>query len=430
MKIYAIILASGVGSRYNSDKPKQFEKIGGKTILEHTIEIFDNSIVDAIIVIITPEYRFLCEKILKKNNYKKDIKILNGGATRKESSYIGVSSISDDEAKVIIHDCARPFLSNRIINDCVSALDKYDAIDVAIPSADTIITVDGSIIKNIPDRKLLMRGQTPQCFKLSLIRKAHELCKNDDNFTDDCGMIVKNNLSKVYVVNGENENIKITYPSDIYIADKIFQFKKIEMSNDIDLTKLKKKVIVVFGGNSEIGSEIIELAKNFGAIIYAFSRVNGCDICDYKNVQKVLKDVYEKENAIDLIINSTSILKLEKLENRDISDITNEIMINYIGAVNIAKASIEYLKKSKGELQLYACSLYIRGRELYSTYSSSKAAIVNFSQALSEELYEYGIRVNVISPEKSELLRPKEVAYKSLCTFLSNVNGQVVDIKV
>ena len=151
LKNYGIILASGTGSRYGADIPKQFIKIAGKTILEHTIEIFEKSSnIDETIIVITPEYRLKAEDILLKNNYKKVSKILNGGETRKESSYIGISSIEDEQANVIIHDCARPFLTQRIIDDCVKALEKYDAIDVAIPSADTIIKIKDNIIENIP----------------------------------------------------------------------------------------------------------------------------------------------------------------------------------------------------------------------------------------------------------------------------------------
>ena len=116
MKNYGIILASGSGSRYSSDIPKQFIKIAGKTVLEHTIEIFEKSNnIDATILVITPDYRHIAENLLLKNNYKKVIKLLNGGATRKESSYIGITSINDDEANVIIHDCARPFCQKKLL---------------------------------------------------------------------------------------------------------------------------------------------------------------------------------------------------------------------------------------------------------------------------------------------------------------------------
>ena len=101
MKNYGIILASGSGARYKSDVPKQFVKIAGKTVLEHTLDIFEkNPHIDYTILVITPDYRQIAEEILLKNNYKKIIKLLNGGETRKDSSYIGISSIEDDEANV------------------------------------------------------------------------------------------------------------------------------------------------------------------------------------------------------------------------------------------------------------------------------------------------------------------------------------------
>ena len=224
MKNYAIILASGTGNRYGAEIPKQFVKIAGKTVFEHTIEVFQKSkYIDSIIVVITPEYRYFAEELLLKNKFDKVVKLLNGGETRKESSSIGVNSIEDSEANVIIHDCARLFVTDRIIKDCVDALDKYTAIDVAIPATDTVITVNNNFIESIPERSSLMLSQTPQCFKLSLIKKAHELSKGDNNFTDDCGLIVKYGLSEIFIVKGDTENIKITYPSDINLAEEILK---------------------------------------------------------------------------------------------------------------------------------------------------------------------------------------------------------------
>ena len=296
-KNYAIILASGSGSRYGNELPKQFVKIAGKTILEHTIEIFENAPeIDNICVVITPEYRYVAENILLKNNYKKVVSLLNGGETRKDSSFIGISSIVEEDANVIIHDCARPFLSQRIIKDCVEALKNYDAIDVAIPTADTIIEVDEkNTIKNIPVRANLRRGQTPQCFKLSVIKKAHELSKNDKNFTDDCGLIVKYNLCDVYVVEGEIENIKITYPSDIYMADRLFQLKSSIYPQEENLANIEGKTIVVFGGTSGIGKCVCDLASKYNAKVFGCGSSTGCDITSYDNVAEFLKDVYAKQ---------------------------------------------------------------------------------------------------------------------------------------
>lgn len=446
MKNYGIILASGIGNRYNNEIPKQFVKIAGKTVLEHTIEIFEKSdLIDAVIIVITPEYRHTAEDILLKNHYTKCVGLLNGGATRKESSFIGVSSIRDDEANVLIHDCARPFLSQRIIKDCIEALDKYSAVDVAIPSADTIIQVDdNNCITDIPDRVLLRRGQTPQGFKLSLIKKAHELAKKDSNFTDDCGLILKYNLAEIYVVEGDTQNIKITYPSDIYLADRLFQVRSTLFPNEQSLEDLEGKVIVVFGGSSGIGKCICDLADEYNANIFSTSKSGGCDITLYDNVAKYLEKVYRKSHKIDYVICSAGVLRMGKLIDRDIEDIRQDIEVNYIGSINVAKASIPYLQKTKGGLLLFASSSYTRGRAFYSTYSSTKAGIVNLSHALAEELSSENIRVNVINPERTatpmrfrafgqeplgSLLAPEIVAEASLKTLLSDLTGQVIDVR-
>lgn len=445
IKNYGIILASGTGSRYKSDVPKQFVKIAGKTVLEHTLDIFENSAyIDAVILVITPDYRQLAEEILLKNNFKKVIKLLNGGETRKESSYIGISSIDDKEANVIIHDCARPFLTERIIKDCAEALKQYDAVDVAIPSADTIIKVQDNVIENIPDRKFLMRGQTPQCFKLSVIKKAHNLSENDSNFTDDCGLIVKYGLGKVFVVEGDMENIKITYPSDIYMADRLFQVRSTLFPQEQNLSDLKDKVIAIFGGTSGIGEAISEMAKEYGAKVYASSTRTGVDITNYKNVEQFLEGINRETGKIDYVINSAGVLRIGKLLDREIEDIKNDININYIGSINVAKASIPYLQKTKGCMLMFASSSYTRGRALYSTYSSTKAGIVNLVQALSEELISDGIRINTINPERTatpmrfkafgkepegSLLEVDKVAEASLKTLLSDLTGQVIDVR-
>lgn len=445
LKNYGIILASGTGSRYNSDIPKQFIKIAGKTVLEHTVEIFENSDkIDEIILVITPDYRHIAESILLKNNFKKITKLLNGGATRKDSSYIAISSIEDDEANVLIHDCARPFLTEQIIENCVEALEKYSAVDVAIPSADTIIKVKDGIIDSIPNRAELQRGQTPQCFKLSLIKKAHEMSHGDNNFTDDCGLIVKYNLADVYVVQGSGENIKITYPEDIFMADRLFQIRSSIYPETTSLEKIKDKVIVIFGGTSGIGKCIADLGEEYGGKIYSASTRSGCDITNYDDVCKFLEKVNSENGHIDYVINSAGVLKMGKLLDREIADIKKDIEINYIGSINVAKASISYLQKTKGGILLFASSSYTRGRALYSTYSSTKAGIVNLAQALAEELISDGIKINVINPERTatpmrfkafgqepagSLLQPEKVAEASLKTLLSDLTGQVIDVR-
>ena len=443
----AIILASGTGERTGLQIPKQFMKVAGKMVIEHTLDTFENhQEIDEIIIVSHINHVEFVKDTVLKNNYKKIKKVLAGGATRRESSFIGISAIEHNGGKVLIHDAVRPFLHNSIITNCIRALDEYSAIDVAIPSADTLIEVDdNNIIKNIPERKMFRRGQTPQAFDLSLIRKAHELANKDINVnvTDDCGLILKYNLAEVFVVEGDDYNHKITYPIDVAIADKLFQMKTIAV-NSADKEKLKDKVMVVFGASKGIGESTVELAKKYNCKVYGFSRSNGVDVQNYIDVEKALKTVYEKEKRIDYIVNTAGILRMGQLSLRVLSDITNEINVNYVGCVNIAQNAHQYLKESKGGLLFYTSSSYTRGRALYSIYSSTKAAIVNLTQALSEEWEKDEIRINVICPERTatpmrysnfgkepegSLLSSEKVAEVTINTLLSNFTGQVIDVK-
>lgn len=222
-KVFAVILAAGSGERLGERIPKQFIRIAGKTLMEHTIKAFEKARgVDEIILVTNPGFGAETNKVLSRNRYKKLKSVLNGGKIRMESSAIGVNAVEDDDAKVLIHDVARPFVSERIINDCVKALDKHEAVGVAIPSSDTIIKVRDYLISDIPPRKEMMRIQTPQAFRAGLIKKAHTLAKGDKDIdvTDDCALILKYRLSGIFVVMGEESNIKITHKKDLYLAER------------------------------------------------------------------------------------------------------------------------------------------------------------------------------------------------------------------
>jgi len=447
MKTYAIILASGRGKRFKSQLPKQFTKLAGKLVIEHTISIFEkHPLIDEIIIVTLPEYISRVEELIIKNEWKKVSKILIGGNTRQESSFIGINSIKEPEALVLIHDAVRPLVSDRIISEVIKSLAKYDAVDVAIPSTDTIIEVgDNKIIKKIPKRDYYWRGQTPQGFKLSIIKKAHMLAKQDNftEITDDCGLIIHYKLAKVFVVKGEESNIKITTPLDIYIADKLFQLRTIKLVEDTKLENLKGKVGIVFGASRGIGKSIVELAKKLNIKIFGFSRKNGIDISKERQVEKVLKEIYTKEGKIDFIIVTAGILRKKPLINFSLKEIMEQINTNYVGSINVAKLSFPYLKESKGHLILFSSSSYTRGRAFYSIYSSTKAAIVNLAQALSEEWAQYGIKINVICPERTAtpmrfenfgrepletLLSPEKVAKVTLSVLNTEITGQVIEV--
>ena len=224
MKNIAIILASGTGERFGENIPKQFYQFEGKTLLEHAIDAFEkNKNIDEIILVTNPKFRDLAENILNKNDYKKITKVLNGGKTRVESSYIGTSETPKD-ANVLIHDAVRAFVTQKIIDDNIEALKKHEAVGTAIESIDTIIQVDkNNVITAIPPRKFLKRVQTPQSFRANLIKKAHELALKDENasFTDDCGLILRYNLAPIHIVDGDKINLKITQKNDLKIIENL-----------------------------------------------------------------------------------------------------------------------------------------------------------------------------------------------------------------
>jgi 2-C-methyl-D-erythritol 4-phosphate cytidylyltransferase len=225
-KNLAIILAGGTSSRIDGDLPKQFFTLAGKTILQHSIEKFEHHpCIDHIFLVIHEKFLNKAEEIVRKSGHKKVVKILPGGQTRQESSRIGVTAANPGEYEnVLIHDAARPFVSKKNIDDIFAALNTYEAVNIAVPSPDTIIEInDKNLVKNIPDRKYLRRVQTPQGFKWDLIQKAHQLAleKGITNATDDCSLILTFKLADIYVVEGSEKNIKITYHWDLQIAEKM-----------------------------------------------------------------------------------------------------------------------------------------------------------------------------------------------------------------
>lgn len=456
MKNIAIILAGGTGQRLGESVPKQFLKVAGKKVIEHTLDVFQNHPqIEEIAVVSHPNHINEVETLLIKNHYTKLKKILQGGKERYHSSLAAINAYDmGEDINLIFHDAVRPLVNNRIISDCISALKTYNAVDVAIKTTDTIIQASSTdCITGIPLREHLRNGQTPQAFKLSTIKRAYELALQDSEFrtTDDCGVVYKYLPEEsVYIVNGEQFNMKLTYKEDLFLLDKLFQLRSASLQN-MEITEhsrcsLPTSVIVVFGGSYGIGKNIVEICERYGAHVYSFSRsVNGVDVSNQEDIVKALKEVFEKEGRIDTVINTAGALNKEPLVNMDYADVYQSINVNYIGSVIIAKESYPYLRKSKGALLLFTSSSYTRGRSLYSLYSSSKAAIVNFTQAISEEWYDQGIRINCINPERtktpmrtrsfgmepeSTLLDPKIVAIVSVNTVFSSLTGEVIDVKI
>lgn len=450
-KNVAVILAGGVGSRLGLSTPKQFFKVAGKMVVEHTIDAFEsNPHIHEIAIVSNPFYISDFESMVIKNGWKKVKKILKGGQERYHSSLSAIRAYGDDDVNLIFHDAVRPLVSQRILNDVIAALKDYRAIDVAMPATDTIIQVDDQFIQTIPDRNRLMRGQTPQAFHLPVIRQAYEIALQDPHFsvTDDCGVVVKYLPDvPVYVVTGEESNMKLTYKEDTYLLDKFFQLRKSELNAlpDGEEDDFKGRVAVVFGGSYGIGADVARILEERGAKVFSYSRsMNGTDVGNREHVRKALQEVSAQGGRIDYVINTAGLLNREPLVSCDYQTICNAVNTNYMGTVNVALEAFPYLKETKGKLVFFTSSSYTRGRAFYSIYSSTKAAIVNFVQAVAQEWEPFGISVNCINPERTKtpmrihnfgiepdntLLTSEKVAVTTVLSLLSGFTGQVIDVK-
>lgn len=453
----AVILAAGSGERSGFDQPKQMMKLAGRPLVEHTITVFQNSPdIDEILVVTNPFCIGRIEDMVLAQRFSKVKAILHGGKERYESSLSAIAAYEDraqrDRVRLIFHDAVRPLVDDRIIHDVVQALDHYNAVDVVVPTTDTIVSADpvSNTIASIPDRSLLRNGQTPQGFALETIRQAYQLAMRDPGFrtTDDCGVVLKYMPDeKIYLVTGEHKNIKLTYAEDLHILDKLLQLRSrrsLERADKKLLSELKNKVILIFGGTSGIGAEMACVAEAFQAKVLRVSRRTGVDVGDMASVKAVIEHALLEHGRIDHIVNAAAVLSKQPLLNMGYAEVTAAIQVNYVGAVNVAMAGFEALRQSRGQLLNFTSSSYTYGRAQYSLYSSSKAAVVNLTQALAEEWHLEGVRVNCINPERTDtpmrrkafgieptatLLDPRHVAVRALLVLLAPTSGQVFDVR-
>ena len=220
-----VIVSAGRGSRMKADINKQFLKIGDKEVIAHTIDKFYNNenIGEIIIVVREDEKEFFQENVIDKYGYK-NIKIAFGGKERQDSVYNGLKALDKNCEIVLIHDGARPFVTDEIIETSIECAQKYNCAIVGVPVKDTIkIVNENNDVCDTPSRNKLWSIQTPQVFDYSLIMKAHEKAKVDKYYGTDDSMLMEYLGYNVKVVEGSYNNIKITTPEDLKIAEEILR---------------------------------------------------------------------------------------------------------------------------------------------------------------------------------------------------------------
>ena len=220
-----VIVAAGTGSRMNMGINKQFIKLEGKEIIAYTIEKFYNNsnIEDIVVVVKEDESEFFKKEILDKYNFK-NVKIAYGGKERQDSVYNGLKLLDEKCDVVLIHDGARPFVSDKIIDKSIEEAKEHKAIVVGVPVKDTINVIDND--KNIvdtPNRSVLWAVQTPQTFDYNILIDAYkDAFKNKFYGTDDA-MLVERIGYKVKMLEGSYNNIKITTQEDLNVGSQILR---------------------------------------------------------------------------------------------------------------------------------------------------------------------------------------------------------------
>ena len=230
MRTVAVVLAGGTGERFGTSVPKQLLPFAGRPLIEHSVAAFDAApAVDSVLVVMAPSYADQVREALTAGGYRKLAGVIHGGPSRVESTRCAIEALGDGECDVLFHDAARPLVDQRIIAGCVAALATHRAVGVAVPSPDTIAMVSDGIMTSMPRRDSLVRLQTPQGFRLSVIRRAHELAAADPRFgelpaTDDCGIVLRYLPDvRVHVVPGSERNLKITFPRDLAVAEALLR---------------------------------------------------------------------------------------------------------------------------------------------------------------------------------------------------------------
>ena len=222
-KCTAIVLAAGQGKRMGTKVQKQYLEISGKPVLFYSLDVFQKSdMIDDIILVVGENQEEYCrEEIIEKFHITKVRKIVKGGTERYHSVWNGLQEVAED-GYVFIHDGARPFVTEEILSRAYETVQREKACVVGMPVKDTIKIADKEgFAKETPNRSLVWMVQTPQVFETFLIKNAYSLLMEQEiiQVTDDA-MVVETMLrKKVKLVEGSYENIKITTPEDLKIAE-------------------------------------------------------------------------------------------------------------------------------------------------------------------------------------------------------------------
>lgn len=228
--VYGLVLAGGVGRRMGSDVPKQYLEVNGRAIISYTVRTFlENERLEKVIVLVPQDWVEETKALFARDlGEQPRLCVIAGGELRNDTIMNGIAFIREtdpdsENAVLITHDAVRPFVTREIIDANIEALREHTACDTVIPATDTIVaSEDGKIISEIPDRSKLYNGQTPQSFRLGTFERLYNsLSEEEKQILTDAAKVFVLKGEDVALVPGATTNIKITYPSDIDLAESI-----------------------------------------------------------------------------------------------------------------------------------------------------------------------------------------------------------------
>jgi 2-C-methyl-D-erythritol 4-phosphate cytidylyltransferase len=432
--------------------PKQFVRLAGEPILARTLRAVASAGVDQLVVVAHPSWVAETEELLAPLDLGVPTAVVPGGVTRNESARNGLARLdAEPDDIVLIHDAVRPLVPREVILRSIEPIlsGRADATDTVIPSADTLVVVEGDAVVEIPERARFRRGQTPQTFRMSVIRRAYEAAAaaGDLQATDDCTLVLRHVPgARLIAVLGDEVNIKITTRTDMVLADRMIQMRTLlSGAADPEPTRsLRDAAVYVVGGTDGIGRAIAEEARTAGARVKVDGRRTGLDVRDYDSVATSVSAAAAELGGLDHVICSAGVMRVGPSVATSPAALAEVIDVNVKGTLNVARAAHPYLRERAGSFTVFASSSFTLGRPNYVAYSGSKAAVVNIAQGLAEEWAADGIRVNAVSPERTDtpmrraafpaesrvgMLQPRDVAVATLRLVLSDLSGQVLDVR-
>lgn len=442
---FAILLAAGTGSRFGKAVLKQRARLAGKPVYEHTLERLQAMEGISGILLVCNE-DMLADRGAIKSKFPKVLDVVKGGSSRLESTYVGLrylAPIAEASSKVIIHDAVRPFVDQAMVGRILAALDEHDAVDPVVDSTDTIIVANGGFIESIPDRRNIKRGQTPQGFTFKAVLDAFDRAFSSGkelSFSDDCGLYLKYAEGpdpRVRLVQGNDDNIKVTLPIDLTIAEAIV--RKNQSAAAQRSRSLKGMTAVLVGGHGGLGAAVERRLREVGMNVISLSRRDGLDVRDPRSIEAKFQALRAEAGPIDAVVDLAAELHTGDLVEQSDAVIESMVSTNFLGSIRVARAAYPLLTETKGQLLLFSSSAYMVGRKGQAVYAATKAAVSNLTQGLAQEWEPVGVRVNCLAPSRAatvmraanfqggddlrDLVTPEQVAIKVEMILSTHATG-------